>query len=141
MKIPTISPIVWPLCLPKIIASGIASRAKNKEPNGIENFLLNSSRYWFSILGGVFLKCILFFLFSILSLLCIYVYVTCFFTVFKNSQQYAIMNTSISIGIFLIMPIIFYILPAFFLYISLTNRKEKNKLCLYILSKILLILF
>ena len=91
-------------------------------------------------LGIVVLKSILFFVFSILSLGCIWVYVTCYFTVFKNSQDYAIINIVIGFAIFLIEPIVFHIIPALLRFISLANRKEKNKLYLYIISKILLIL-
>ena len=91
-------------------------------------------------LGIVVLKSILFFVFSILSLGCIWVYVTCYFTVFKNSQDYVIINIIIGFAILLIEPLVFYIIPAFVRFISLANRKKKNKLCLYIFSKILLVL-
>ena len=93
------------------------------------------------IIGMCVLKYILFFLFSLISLFCIFVYIACFFNVFKNTQHYAIMNTSISLGIFLIIPFIFYIFPALIRFISLLNRKKGNKDYLYILSKILFILF
>ena len=92
------------------------------------------------IIGIIVLKCILFFLFGIISLFCIWVYITCFFTVFKNTQHYAIMNASISFGIFLFIPIIYYIFPALIRFISLLNRKKSKRDYLYIISKILLIL-
>jgi len=92
------------------------------------------------IIGIIVLKCILFFLFGIISLFCIWVYIACFFTVFKNTQHYAIMNASISFGIFLFIPIIYYIFPALIRFISLLNRKKSKRDYLYIISKILLIL-
>ena len=91
-------------------------------------------------IGIVVLKSILFFVISILSLACIWVYVTCYFTVFKNSQDYVIINIIIGFAILLIEPLVFHIIPAFVRFISLANRKKKNKLCLYIFSKILLVL-
>ena len=93
-----------------------------------------------NILGIVVLKCVLFFGFGILCLAGIWLYVACFFTVFANTKHYAVMNMIISFGSFLVVPIIFYIFPALIRTISLSNRKKKNKLYLYILSKVLLIL-
>ena len=93
-----------------------------------------------NILGIIMLKSILFFAFGILNLFFFWIYVACFFTVFKNSQQYAIFNTLISFGISLIAPIFFYIIPTIFRYFSLSNRKKKSRSYLYIISKILLVL-
>ena len=41
------SPTAIPLCLPKMMARGMASMAKKMEAKGRENFLWNSSRYMF----------------------------------------------------------------------------------------------
>ena len=92
------------------------------------------------ILAKITLKCLLFFFISEILVFLIWLYIACFFTVFKNTQIFAIKNTLISFVIFLIVPFAYYTIPALLRIISLDSRERKSRLCLYICSKILLLL-
>ena len=94
-----------------------------------------------SAVTAITLKSILFYFCSIVFISFTWVYIACFFSVFRNSQLYVIKNTAISFAMILLVPFVFYLIPAAFRIISLDSREKKNRLCLYIFSKILQILF
>ena len=88
-------------------------------------------------LTSVTVKCYLFFVLSILSLGFIWIYLACFFTVFKNTQIFAIKNTLISFGISMAIPFITGIIIAPFRLIALSSKESKNRFCVFIFYKIL----
>ena len=92
------------------------------------------------VLTAVTMKCYLFFVFNLFSLIFIWVYLACFFTIFKNTQIFVIKNTLISFGISLVAPIALGIIPCSIRFFSLSNRESKNRLCAYYFSKALQIL-
>ena len=87
----------------------------------------------------VTLKCSLYFYISFVIVLFIWIYIACFFTIFKNTQLFVLKNTLISFGIFLAFPFAYYVIPAALRIISLESRESKNRLFVYALAKILLI--
>ena len=91
------------------------------------------------VVTKVTLKCSLYFYISFVIVLFIWIYIACFFTVFKNMQFFVLKNTLISFGIFLAIPFAYYVIPAALRIISLESRESKNRLFLYALAKILLI--
>ena len=88
----------------------------------------------------VSMKCYIFFIFNLFSLLFIWVYLTCFFIIFKNTQIFVLKNTLIGFGISLFVPIILGFIPCCLRMLALANRESKNRLFVYYLSKILYIL-
>ena len=88
-------------------------------------------------LTSVTVKCYLFFTLSILSLGFIWTYLACFFTVFKNTQIFAIKNTFMSFGISMVIPFITGIIVAPFRLIALSSKESKNRFCIFIFYKIL----
>ena len=92
------------------------------------------------VLTTVTMKCYLFFVFNLLSLVFIWVYLACFFTIFKNTQFFVLMNTFISFGISLLSPIVLGIIPCAIRIIALSNRESKNRLCAYYISKVFQVL-
>ena len=93
-----------------------------------------------NVLTAVTMKCYLFFVFNLFSLIFVWVYLSCFFTIFKNTQIFVIKNTLISFGISLIIPIVLGFIPCSIRMFSLANRESQNRLCQYYLSKILHVL-
>ena len=92
------------------------------------------------VLTTVTMKCYLFFVFNLLSLVFIWVYLACFFTIFKNTQFFVLKNTFICFGISLISPIVLGIIPCAIRIIALSNRESKNRLCAYYISKVFQVL-
>ena len=70
----------------------------------------------------------------------IWFYFGCFFIVFKKTQFFALKNTLISFAISLAAPFIYYIIPACLRSASLHKRKKKNRIFLYMFSKIMQII-
>ena len=89
------------------------------------------------IFTTVTMKCCLFFVFNLLSLVFIWVYLACFFSVFKNTQFFVLKYTLITFGISLFIPIVFGIIPCTIRSFSLSNRESKNRICTYYISKVL----
>ena len=88
----------------------------------------------------VSLKCRIYFFVIILITSFIWFYFGCFYTVFKNTQIFALKNSLISFAFILVAPFGYYIIPAFLRILSLQNRKKKNGFFLYILSKVMQII-
>ena len=85
------------------------------------------------------IKFILFYIISILFLVLFWFYLTCFCGIYINTQIYLIKNTLISFGFSLVYPFIIYLLPGIIRIPSL-NSKEKNKACIYKISKFMQLL-
>ena len=83
------------------------------------------------------IKCHLFFFFSILTLCFIWIYIACFFTIFKKTQFYEIMNTLISFGISLVIPFILGFFASAFRKIALTKGVNSGRFLFYLISKLL----
>ena len=92
----------------------------------------------FEVLSFIVLRSGIFVLLSILFLIFEWFYISCFFTVFKNTRFYAIKNTLISFGIFLIAPFFFYIFPASFRRLSLKSGEKHDHFWIYTFSNLLL---
>jgi surface protein len=88
-------------------------------------------------LSSVTIRCLLFFIFNILSLTFIWIYIACYFTIFKNTQIIVLINTSISFSISLFIPIVFGFIPGTLRWFALLNRQSQNRLYAYYISKIL----
>ena len=75
---------------------------------------------------------LLFFIFS-------WIYLTCFFAIYRNTQITVLINTIISFAVALLFPLVFCFIPTFLRYFSLSDyaRKRKN---LYNISRIVQII-
>ena len=80
------------------------------------------------------IKFILFFVISFLLLILFWYYISCFCAVYKNTQIYLIKDTSISFATSLIYPFVINLIPGL---LRIYCIKEKNKSCLYRISKII----
>ena len=89
------------------------------------------------VLNTITIKFQLFFPFSIFSLIFIWIYIACFFTVYKNSQIFVLRNTLISFCISLLIPILFGFIPGIFRFVALESKENKNRFCVYLFSKLL----
>ena len=74
-----------------------------------------------------------FFIFSLIFLLLFWYYLSCFCTVYKNTQIYMIKNTLISYAISLIYPFLICLLPGIFRISAFKNPGE----CLYKMSQLM----
>ena len=83
------------------------------------------------------IKCKLFFVFGLLSLLLFWIYITCFFMIFQNIQFFVLINSLISFGISLLLPVIFGFIPGIIRFYSLSNKQTKSRLFSYYLSQII----
>ena len=89
------------------------------------------------LINLIAIKSCLFFVFNILSLTMFWAYFACFFTIFKNAKFFVIINTSITFGISLLLPICLGFIPGFIRFYSLSNRQKQNRLFSYYLSQII----
>ena len=81
-------------------------------------------------------KFILFFIINFLLLILFWFYLSCFCTVYKNTQIYLIKDTLISFGLSMVYPFFICLFPCIFRIYSLSSRKNKRKYC-YSFSKLL----
>ena len=82
------------------------------------------------------IKFCLYFIISMLFLLCFWYYLSIFCAVYRNTQYHLIKDTSISFALSLVTPLGLYLLPGIFRIPSLTDKKIKNDY-LYKFSQIL----
>ena len=80
------------------------------------------------------IKFILFFILSFIFLILFLFYISCFCAVYKNTQLYLIKDTIISFCTSLIYPFIINLLPGL---LRIPSLKEKNKSCIYKISKVI----
>ena len=92
-------------------------------------------------IGITIIKCYIYFFGSILILSMIWIYISCFFMIFQNTQIYVIKNTLISFGISNIAPIILYLIPAFFRKLSVKDDGNHGYYVFYLLSSIFQVIF
>ena len=134
--------------IPQILYSTIISAVIKKiltflsltEKNLIEiksqkNFELGVAKMK-KILKCLYIKFTLFFIFDFLFHIIFWYYISCFCVVYKNTQMYLIKDTIISFGTSLLYPIGINIIPGF-LRIPSLKAKNKDKKCLYTISKVL----
>ena len=88
----------------------------------------------------VTIKCYLFFVINFFTLCFMWVYIACFFSIFKNTHFFVLKNTLLSFGICLLAPIVLGFISALLRWASLLSKERKNKLTTYYLSKIIQIL-
>ena len=81
-------------------------------------------------------KFIFYFIFSLIIILFGWFYISCFCAVFSNTQIILIKCAGYTLAVTFIFPFIFCLISPSFRYCSLRS-KEKNKKCLYGLSKIM----
>ena len=89
------------------------------------------------ILKRLSYKFILFFIISFILLLFFWYYISCFGSVYKNTQVYLIKDSLISFGFSLLYPVGLYLIPGLFRIPSLKDPKREN---LYKFSKIIQLL-
>ena len=82
------------------------------------------------------IKFLFYFILSSLLLLFFWYYISMFNVVYRNTQLLLLKDTLISFGISLVLPFFIYLIPVL-LRVPALNDQEKNKKCLYDLSKIL----
>ena len=88
------------------------------------------------ILRCVIIKFFFYFLFSLLVLLFCWYFISCFCAVYKNTQKILISDSFISFGLSMLYPFGLNLLPGFF-RIPALRAKNKDKQCLYKISKII----
>ena len=77
---------------------------------------------------------VLFFIVEFSLLFLFWYYLSCFRTVYKNTQIHLIKDTLISFGLSLVYPLLLYLIPGLFRIPSLRARRA-NRTCLYKISK------
>ena len=85
----------------------------------------------------VIIKCYIFFFMSFIILSFIWIYIACFFIIFKNTQMYVIQNALISFGISMIAPFILYLIPSIIRKLAVKGDGVHGNYCLYAIAKLL----
>ena len=96
----------------------------------------NSKTLALKVLNCLKIKFICFYIFSFIFLIFFWYYLGCFCAVYKNTQKHLIKDTGVSFLLSLIYPFGINLLPGLFRIPSLKD-KNKNKKCIYNLSKII----
>ena len=123
--------------LPQIIYSSIISNFIN----GIIKLLAlteisfiayrNSAKYGKIVISAFILKrnfrikFIIFFILNLILLVCFWIYLSCFGSVYHNTQIHLIKDTLISFGTSLISPFALYLLPGIFRILALKNKNRR----------------
>ena len=81
------------------------------------------------------LKFTLFFILTFILLIIFWYYISCFCTIYRNTQIHLMKDTLVSYALSLVYPFIIYLFPGIFRIPSL-RAKNQDKECLYIISKI-----
>ena len=85
------------------------------------------------------IKFVLFFFICLILLIIFWFYLACFCAVYRNTQIHLIKDTLISFGTSMIYPLFIYLVPGIFRIIAI-NNKNRNKECMFKISKILQLL-
>ena len=90
---------------------------------------------------GKLIKCLkikfsIFFIFSFIFLFLFWFYLSCFCSVYVNTQRHAINDALISFGISLLYPFLLNLIPGIFRKASL-NSENKQRNCMYKISQLL----
>ena len=96
----------------------------------------NSKTLALKVLNCLKIKFICFYIFSFIFLIFFWYYLGCFCAVYKNTQKHLIKDTGVSFLLSLVYPFGINLLPGLFRIPSLKD-KNKNKKCIYNLSKII----
>jgi hypothetical protein len=105
-----------------------------------EDYEYNINEKVRQVLAIIRVKCCLFFVLMILTLSFLWIYLSCFFSIFRNTQIFVLKNTLISFGISSVIPIILGIFPCIMRCFALINREKQDRVGIYHLSKILQII-
>ena len=89
-----------------------------------------------NLLKKLKIKFIIFFLLSFLLLITFWTFITCFCGVYKNTQVHLINDSIIGFVMFLIYPLVIYLIPGIFRINALRSVK-KDKNYLYKISKLI----
>ena len=89
----------------------------------------------------VIIRCYIFYFINIIILCLFWLYLASFFTIFKNTQTYVLINTFISFGVSMIAPFILYLIPSLIRKISIKDNGNQCRQFLYIISTILQVIF
>ena len=100
-----------------------------KETNDIQNKII-------LVLKKIKVKIIFFFVIIFSLLVLFWYYISCFCTVYKNTQIHLIKDTLISFGLYLMYPFGLELIPGIF-RIPALKAANKNRECLYKISKII----
>ena len=84
----------------------------------------------------LFVKFVLYFIFSFIFLSFFWYYISMFGAIYRNTQLHLLKDTLISFGLSLICPFFIYLLPGLFRIPALSDEK-KSRECLYKFSKVL----
>jgi len=87
-------------------------------------------------LAVISIKLCLFFVFDILTLSLMWVYLACFFTIFKNTLFFVLKNTLISFGICMVVPFFLGFISAILRWFSLLTTESQSRIAAYYFSKI-----
>jgi len=101
-----------------------------------EKKYLNAKKTSNSILKCLKIKLAIFFILSTFLMLFFWYFISCFCSVYKNTQKILITDTLISFSLSMIYPFILNLVPGFFRIPALRSQ-EKNKKYLYIFSRYL----
>ena len=105
----------------------------------ILNFKYNNSKFNImkrakKLKGMLSIKFLFYFLISFLLLLFFWYYISMFGVIYKNTQIHLLKDTLISLGLSLLIPFVYYLVPGMFRIPSLYNNKRK---VLFNISKVL----
>ena len=92
-------------------------------------------------IGMVIIKCHIFFFINIILLSMNWVYISCFFIIFQNTQMYVIRNTLMSFGISLVLPMVLYLIPTLFRKLGIKGDGSHGCYCFFFISTIFQVLF
>ena len=87
-------------------------------------------------LAVISVKFCLFFVFDILTLSLMWVYLACFFTIFKNTLFFVLKNSLISFGVCMVVPFFLGLIPAILRWFSLLTKESQSRIAAYYISKI-----
>ena len=100
---------------------------------------INIDEKCMNLIKYIKIKFTLFFIISFLLLVFFWYYVSCFCAIYVNTQLHLIKDSIICFGLTMIYPFGFYLFPGIFRIPSL-RAKNKNKECVYKISKIIQII-
>ena len=87
----------------------------------------------------IYIKFILFYIFSLILMLFFWYFISCFCAVYNNTQSIFFKDTIISLCLSMVYPFVISLLPGFFRFPSLRSENKDRKL-LYIISQYLALL-
>ena len=90
-----------------------------------------------NLIKFLFYKFITFFIISFILLLFFWYYISCFCSIYINTQIHLITDTIISFGLSMVYPLLIYLLASILRIFALRGRPNKTRMYLYYLSFII----